>query len=166
MLFNPGTGTLKSVTVEAALVEAMVLLQIAEEAAQLVDPTIPDTIGVNYFTGDKTVTLAIGDLPVTAVSTVNGIAYQGANYFNLVPLPAFSNAGTNLLATTLPAAVTELALRIESVELVQPIADEKNISSSSIDTNNNLFSFTAEFSVTMTQTLTGATQFAAVAYLP
>lgn len=63
MLFNPGTGTLKSTTVEAAFVEACVLLQIAEEAAQIIDPTIPDTIAVNYFTGDKTVTVDIGLFP-------------------------------------------------------------------------------------------------------
>ena len=166
MLFTPGTGTLKSTTVEGAFVEAMVMLQIAEEAARIIDPTIPDTIGVNYFTGDKTVTLAIGALPVTAISTVNGVAYQGDNYFNAVPLPAFSNAGTDLLATTLPGAITELALRIESVELLQPVEDEKNVSASSIDTSNKLFSFSAEFNVTMTQTSTGATQFVPVAYLP
>ena len=166
MLFNPGTGTLKSTTVEGALVEAMVMLQIAEEAAQVIDPTIPDTIAVNYFTGDKTVTLDIGLLPVTGTDTVSGVAYQGANYFNAVPLPDFSNTGTDLLATTLPGAITELALRLESAELAQPVADGKNIATSSINTSTKIFSFSAQFDVTMTQTVTGATQFAPVAYLP
>ena len=136
------------------------------EAAQVIDPTISDTIAVNYFTGDKTVTLDIGLLPVTATETVSGVAYQGANYFNAVPLPDFSNTGTDLLSTTLPAAITELALRLESAELAQPVADGKNISTSSINTSTKIFSFSAQFDVTMTQTATGATQFAPVAYLP
>jgi hypothetical protein len=166
MLFTPGTGTLKSTTVEGALVEAMVALQIAEEAARVLDPTIPNAIAVNYFTGDKTVTLDIGSLPVTSTPTAAGIAYEGANYFNAVPLPAFSNAGSNLAATTLPAAVTELAQRLESAELAAPVADGKNISTSSINTSLKLFSFSGQFNVTMTQTATGATQFTPVAYLP
>jgi hypothetical protein len=166
MLFTPGTGTLKSTTVEGALVEAMVALQIAEEEAQLVDPTIPDTIGVNYFTGDKTVTLEIGNLPVTAINTANGTAYQGANYFNAVPAPAFSNTGSDLLATTLFGAVTELAFKLEAAELAQPLEDEKNIATSSVNSSTNRFAFAAELDVTMTQTATGATQFVPVPYLP
>lgn len=166
MLFTPGTGTLKSTTVEAAFVEALVMLQIAEEAARIIDPTIPNVVAVNYFTGDKTATLDIGLLPVTSSNTANGVAYQGANYFNLQPLPAFSNTGSDLLATTLPAAVVELALKIEAAELVQPVEDNKNISTSSINTSTKIFTFAAEFDVTMTQTATGATQFVPVAYLP
>jgi hypothetical protein len=166
MLFNPGTGTLKSTTVEGALIEAAVMLQIAEEAAQIIDPTIPDTIAVNYFTGDKTVTLDIGLLPVTAVNTAAGVSYKGANYFNAVPAPAFSNTGSDLLATTLVGAVTELALKLEAAELAQPVEDGKNLSTSSINTSTNIFSFAAELDVTMTQTATGATQFVPVAYLP
>jgi hypothetical protein len=165
MLFTPGTGTLKSTSVEAALVEAMVLLQIAEEAAQLVDTTIPDVIAVNYFTGDKTVTLDIGLLPTTSSNTALGVAFQGANYFNAVPLPAFSNTGSDLLSTTLPAAVFELAQKLEKAELAAPVADAKNISTSSINTSTGIFSFAAQFDVTMTQTATGATQFIPVPYL-
>jgi hypothetical protein len=166
MLFNPGTGTLKSTTVEGALVEAMVLLQIAEEAAQIIDPTIRDTVAVNYFTGDKTVTLDIGVFPVAAVNTASGVSYQGKNYFNAVSAPTFSNTGSDLLATTLFAAVTELALKLEAAELAQPVEDGKNISTSSINTSTNIFTFAAQLNVTMTQTATGATQFDPVAYLP
>lgn len=166
MLFTPGTGTLKSVTVEGALVEAMVALQIAEEAARVIDPTIPNAIAVNYFTGDKTVTLNIGAFPVTSSNGASGTAFQGANYFNAVPLPAFSNTGSDLLSTTLPGAVFELAQKLEAAELAQPVEDGKNISTSSINTSTNIFSFAAELDVTMTQTATGATEFSPVAYLP
>lgn len=166
MLFTPGTGTLKSTTVEGALVEAMVALQIAEEAARAIDATIPNAIAVNYFTGDKTVTLDIGAFPVTRTNGATGTAFQGGNYFNAVPLPAFSNTGSDLLATTLPAAVAELVQKLEAAELAAPVADGKNISTSSINTSTNILSFSAQFNVTMTQTATGATQFVPVAYLP
>lgn len=166
MLFNPGTGTLKSTTVEAAFVEACVYLQIAEEAAQIIDPTIPDTIAVNYFTGDKTVTVDIGLLPVSAVNTASGVSYQGRNYFNAVPAPAFSNVGSPLLSTNIFAAVTELGLMLEAAEIALPLSPEKNLSTSSINTNTNIFSFAAELDVTLSQTATGATQFIPVAYLP
>lgn len=165
MLFNPGTGTLKSTTVEGAFVEALVLLQIAEEAARVIDPTIPNAIAVNYFTGDKTVTVDIGSLPLFSTTTAVGTSYAGANYFNNVPLPAFSNTGSDILATNLPAAVVELALIIEQRELAQIATPEKNVSTSSINTSTERFSFAAEFSVVMTQTATGATQFAPVPYL-
>jgi hypothetical protein len=95
-----------------------------------------------------------------------GFAFQGANYFNAVPLPTFSNGGGDLVSNNLPAAVFELAQIIEAAELAQPIVDEKNISTSSLDTSNNIFAFQSELNVTMTQTVTGATQFVPVAYLP
>lgn len=166
MLFNPGTGTLKSVTVEAALVEAMVALQIAEEAARVTDATIPNAVGVNFFTGDKTVTLAIADFPLVRTNVAAGVAFKGINYFNAVPVPAFSNTGSDLLSTSLVQAVFELAQKLEIAELAAPVIDGKNISTSSIDTSNNLFAFQAELNVTMSQTPAGVTQFAVVSYLP
>lgn len=166
MLFNPGTGTLKSTTVESALVEAMVALQIAEEAARIIDPTIPNVVGVNFFTGDKTVTLDIGSIPVTNVNTPAGVSYQGVNYFNAVPVAPFVNTGSDLLSTSLFGAVVELALKVENAELAQPEESNSNIATSTIDTSANQFTFAAELSVTMTQTATGGTQFVPVAYLP
>ena len=165
MLFIPGTGTLKSTTVESAFVEAMVALQLAEEAIRLVDPTILNVIAVNYFTGDQTVTLEIGNMPVVAEFTPAGIAYAGTGYFNAEPLPAFSSAGSSLSATSLFAAVTELALLLENAELAAPATDNKNIATSSIDTSSNRFSFAAVLDVQMLQTVTGSTEFAVIEYL-
>ncbi len=166
MLFNPGTGTLKSTTVEAALVEAMVLLQIAEEAARLIDPTILNVVGVNFFTGDKTVTLDIAQFPVVGVPTPSGTAFKGVSYFNAVAQPTFVSGGSDLAVGDLFGAVVELALKLENAEFLQPAEPDKDKATSSINTSAKRFAFSAELDVTMTQTATGATQFIPVVYLP
>lgn len=166
MLFNPGAGTLTSTTVEGAFHEACLLLQLEEEAAREIDPTIVNAVAINYFTGDKTVTIDIANLPVVAVNTADGVAYKGANYFNAVPAPIFDATGSDLLATDLFSAVTELAQMVETAELAQPEADNANVTTSSINTSTKLFALSTVMDVTIARSATGGTEFTPVAYLP
>jgi hypothetical protein len=118
--FNPGSGsTLKSTTVEAAIHEVALLIQIEEAAAREIDPTVPSLIAVNYFTGDSTTTITSSAFPVTrTIGTDGSASFKGDGYFT--PTTTWVNNSPTLKATTMFEAYSELVYRLEDAEAANP----------------------------------------------
>ncbi|MEA5515532.1 hypothetical protein [Nodularia sp. UHCC 0506] len=109
MLFDPGTGTLKSVSVEAAFVEAAQLLELAEEAAPIA--TDVNFTDVSHDNTAKTFDIA-ASIPVDVTISPSGQpTFSATAYVS----PAFTTGG-DINATSLPSAVLELAHLLQDAE--------------------------------------------------
>lgn len=147
MQLVPGTGTIKSVTYEAALMEAAQLLELAEESSSF--PTNVDFTDITHNNAAKTTTLTCS-LPIAVVMTGGQPTFGATNHVN----PTFSNGGEDIESTSLCGAVLELAQKIQAQEKTNT-ANPNNINIQ-YDTDAGTASISATFSSVKTVTTTGA----------
>lgn len=112
--FTPGGGTLKSVTLENALIEAITLLR-SKELDTALNPANENRI---TYSLDQTNTLT-GTCTFTAQESVSGadgsINWLVSNYLGAGFVFSAGNAGT-IKSNNLPAAIVEIAKRIQLLE--------------------------------------------------
>ncbi|PLZ95296.1 hypothetical protein CEN50_22835 [Fischerella thermalis CCMEE 5268] len=155
--FNPGTGTLKSTSLEAAAMEAAQILQNAERAST-VDPQ-PNNIAVNYFTGDNVVQVR-ATLPINqSVSASAQAVFVAEDYIGT----SFSNGGGDLTSSTLPAAVLELFQRLQIAE--KSASSNPNNITITYDTETEIATINAEMPVSFTVSSNGSVSIVAAPYL-
>lgn len=156
--FNPGASSLKSTTLESALIEAIVQTQLAETAAQVLDPTIPNSVAVDFFTGDNTAAITL-NLPIQQNKGALGqIELVGLPYFTE---PLFVNTGSDLKSVTWAGAIVELVGMLETAERV---IGSKNELQSSFNLNTSRMSLNAVMPVVMAIGTTGGVRFTAEEY--
>lgn len=105
--FTPGTGTIQASTLEGAALVACQLLQELEEA----EPTNPNNIAVNYFTGDKVVQVQWVTPITTSLSADGKLLVSGDNY-----VTSIFAAGGDVKSTALVSATLELFQRLQALE--------------------------------------------------
>lgn len=153
--FTNGGGTLKSSTMEQALVELCERTQLLDAA--LSDPT--GNIGLVYNADGNTSTIGLS-LPVTRSIVSGKLTYTATNF---LPDDTFApgTSGT-LTSTEYPAALLELATDIQVLE----VAQDKNNLQITIDDDAGLVTVTATMPVTYTiDSSSGATTVTADEYL-
>lgn len=157
MLLAPGNGTLKSVSYEAALVEACQLLELAEETS--ISPDTVDFTDVSHNNTTKTFEISVA-LPFTVALTGAGIPTISATAYIA---PIFNNGGADIDATTLPGAVLELAQKIQITERSNS-ANPNNLNIV-YNTDDGVATITASIPCVRSVTATGAILTTATPYL-
>lgn len=144
-IFDPGISSLKSRTLEAAAIEASLLLQNHELTST--EDTPPNNIAVNYFTGDNTCQIT-ATLPIAFSQSADGqVVISAVDYF---PFPEYSTGDSpDFKAASLPGAVLELFQKIQSAEIA--LGNQNNVTIT-YDSENLIATITAntlpiEFSV-------------------
>lgn len=163
-IFNPGTSSLKSTSLESALLEAVVLLQVAEKAAQVIDPEVPNSVAVDFFTGDDTAAVTL-NLPITqSIGAGGNVQFAGVPYF---VEPAFSNTGSDLQAVSWAGAIVELVALLEAAELIGLAATPptENRIQSNLSADTARMTLSAVLPISMAINASGKAEFSAVPYL-
>ena len=158
--FDPGAGgTLKSTTLEGIAMEAALLLQNAERAAQTATPeAFPNNIAVSFFTGDNVIQVQAA-LPLSADFSNDGkVTFSAVDYLG----SPFTTDG-DLKATTLPQAVLEIFQRLQNTEKSQPDAGDKV--QLSYATETNIATINAEFPIIFSVATDGTISVSANPYL-
>ena len=156
MILAPGNGTLKSITYEAALIEAAQLLELAEESSAF--PTNVDFTDVAHNNAAKT-TILTCSLPIAVVMTSGKPTFGATNHVS----PTFNNGGADIESTSLCGAVLELAQKIQAQEKTNT-ANPNNINIQ-YDTDPGTASISATFSSVKTVTAAGAILHVVTPYL-
>jgi hypothetical protein len=169
--FNPGVGsTIKSTSVEAALLEAALLLQEAESAYAAGAPnpaiTSPSTVAVNFFTGDNTTQIQFA-VPITdTTDPTDGSVKVAVKSSVMVPVAGFGpGVGGDLKSTDIGGAILELAQKLSGQEALQATAPVNGIQSIALDLENNALTMTAQLPIVIAITPTGSVAIDAAAYL-
>lgn len=163
-LFTPSTGTLKSVTLENALFEAISLLLQKEK-----DTTV-NTGNENRvtFSLDQNLSLT-GTCTFNAIESVSSsdgsINWLVANYLNATFTFTPGTSGT-LKSVNLPAAIIEIAKRIQLLE-VQTAKNTQNLNKINLVYDSDAATVTLTFQCDLTITIAsdGKVQYSAIAYL-
>jgi hypothetical protein len=156
MLLVPGTGTLKSVTYEVALIEAAQLLELAEESSPF--PGNVDFTDVTHNNAAKTTTVTCS-LPIAVTMAAGKPTFATTNHV----APTFTNGGEDIESTSLCGAVLELAQKIQAEEKTNTANPNRiNIQ---YDTDPGTASISATFSSVKTVTTTGAILHTVTPYL-
>jgi hypothetical protein len=157
-VFNPGTSSLKATTLETALIECVARTQLFETAAQILDPTIANSVAVDFFTGDNTAAITL-NLPVQQTTGAAGqVQLIGIPYFNE---PLFINTDSELKSSTWVGAIVELVALLEAAERV--IGSENELQSS-FDLNTARMSLNAVMPIEMMINAMGYPEFKATEY--
>ena len=153
-IFNPGTGTLKSLTLEAAFVEACQLLEFAEESS-----TNPETVNfttLDHDNGPKTLSITC-NLPITvSVNSSGRPEFTVREYL----VTSFSPS-PDISSTYLQAAVLEIAQKLQEVELTT----ENNKINLTYDTDVGLVLINAVFESIKNISTDGSINIAVTPYL-
>lgn len=169
--FAPGAGgTLKSTSVEAALLEASLLLQEAEEAYALGTPnpliTSPSTIAANFFTGDKTAQIQFVAPITDTTNPTDGSISVAVNAAKTVPLVGFApGAGGDLKSTGIAGAILELIQKLSVKESLETTAPVNGVQNLAVDLEAGSVNATIQIPVTIAVTATGSVAIDAAAYL-
>jgi len=156
-IFVPGNGTLKSVTLEAAFVEACQRLELAEEASA--DPGANNFTAVDpdNVTGQFTVQC---NLRISVVPDNTGKPVITATEYIQ---PIFANGGGDLKSTTLQGGVLELAQKIQNLESSSnPAVNNLQVT---YNTEAGLAVITATIPYTVDVTPTGSIEYVVTPYL-
>jgi hypothetical protein len=156
MDFNPGNGTLKSTSVEAALAEAMQLLELAEEASAT--PNEINFTDVSHNNASKVLNLTC-NMPFELTTDVDG--GSKINAVNYVSFPFVG--GGDLKATTLPTAVLELAQKVQIKE--RSSTANRNLINLTYVTDTGVCSIIAAFDAVRSVSATGSIDTVAKPYL-
>lgn len=162
-IFTPGTsGTLKSTTLENALFEAIQLM-LQRERDTTINPSGENRI---TFSLDQNLALS-GNCTFPAIETINSL--DGSinwNITNYLPGATFNNGGGTLKAGNLPAAIIEIAKRIQSLE-VQPTKNTQNLNKINIvyDSDPSIVTLTFQADLIISGFTATGVQYAATTYL-
>lgn len=157
MQFNPGEGTLNSISLEAAFVEATQLLELAEEASP--NPTAVNFTAVDHNNNTKLFNISC-TMPVK-VTMAGGKPTFEPDLTKHVS-PAFLKGG-DISAESLCGAVLELAHKIQDTEL----ANTANPNRVSIDysTDNMTASITGSIPAVRSVSASGSIDTSVTPYL-
>ena len=155
--FVPGTGTIKSVTYEAAALEIAQRLQIAENDAD------PDALSISYLPAN-TINIAqiAATLPVTfPEGTAGAVEVLADDYITLSGFTAGDS--TDLDATTAAGALLEIFSKLQTLEVASTTAP--NNIQITFDTEAGTATIAASLPVAFTVATDGTIKVAAVPYL-
>lgn len=162
--FTPGGGTLKSNTLENALVEGLMLLR-SKELDTAINPANENKIS---FSLDQTLVLS-GTASFTAQETVSStdgsINWNINNYLGAGFVFSAGTSGT-IKSNNLPAAIIEIAKRMQLLE-AQAAKNQSGLNRINLtyDSDAATVTLTFESALTITIATDGKTQFSATSYL-
>lgn len=112
-VFDPGTGTLKSTTWEAAFIEACQLLEFAEESSE--NPEEVQFTTVEHSNVQKTLEVVCNLQANVALNSAGKPEFTAVEHLSI----AFTGA-TDTNATTLQGVVLEIAQTLQEMERANP----------------------------------------------
>lgn len=115
-ILAPGSGTIKSTTYEAALIEALQILELAEEATP--NPASVNFTDVSHSNTQKAFVFSVALPFETTISTDTGKPTNSAKAYIT---PVFVAGGGDIKSNYLTGAVLELCEKIQALERSQSI---------------------------------------------
>lgn len=162
--FTPGGGTLKSTTLENALVEGLMLLR-SKELDTTINPANENKVN---FSIDQTLVLS-GTATFTAQETVSStdgsINWNTNNYLGAGFVFSAGSGGT-VKSTNLPAAIIEIAKRMQLLE-AQTAKNQSGLNRINLTYDSDAATVTLTFEAALVITIAtdGKTQLQATSYL-
>lgn len=148
---------LGSTTLEAAFVEVALLALEADRSLETPTGNVSDDIAAN----GASMTLTI-NLPITQSLVSGKIQLEATNYLATATTnPTYAFTGSELVATHLPAALLEMASKIQTKEAAQNL----NVLSLTLDTDARQATIAATLNLTRTLEVDGSQKLAVVPYL-
>lgn len=169
--FTPGTGgTIKSTSVEAALLEAALLQQEAETAYAAGAPnpaiTSPSTIAVNFFTGDNTAQIQFAAPITDTTDPVDGSIKIAVRQAVMVPVAAFAaGAGGDLKSTNMGGSILELIQKLSVEEGAETTPPTNGVQTLAVDLDAGTINVTVQLPIDISVTATGSVAILADPYL-